>query len=105
MPEVPKPIPPERTVTAMPVAEKDLPVLERARDLLAHGNLEGSMGEYSRLIRKGKYLEEIIHDLKEAVYKHPVDMSIWQTLGDANFRSNRLQEALDAYGKAEGLLR
>lgn len=79
--------------------------MQRARELLAGGNLGNSMSEYSRLIKKGKLLEEIIHDLKEAVYHHPVDVIVWQTLGDAYFRSNRLQEALDAYGKAEGLLR
>jgi cytochrome c-type biogenesis protein CcmH/NrfG len=50
-------------------------------------------------------MEEIIFDLQEATYRHPVDVIVWQTLGDAYMRNNRLQEALDAYTKAEELLR
>jgi cytochrome c-type biogenesis protein CcmH/NrfG len=50
-------------------------------------------------------LDEVIHDLREAIYRFPVDVSIWQTLGDAAMRANRLQDALDAYTKAEELLR
>ena len=34
-----------------------------------------------------------------------MDVVIWQTLGDAYMRANRLQDALDAYTKAEELLR
>jgi hypothetical protein len=41
----------------------------------------------------------------DALYRYPVEVSIWQALGDAYMRSNRLQEALDAYTKAEELLR
>jgi len=85
--------------------DKDALAVQKARELLAHGGLDGAMSEYSRLIKRGKLLEEVIFDLQEAVYSHPVDVIIWQTLGDAYFRANRLQEALDAYGKAEGLLR
>ena len=44
-------------------------------------------------------------DLREALYRYPVEVSLWQALGDAYMRSNRLQEALDAYTKAEELLR
>jgi cytochrome c-type biogenesis protein CcmH/NrfG len=56
-------------------------------------------------VRRGKLLDEVVSDLKEAVYRHPVDVIVWQTLGDAYMHSNRLQEALDAYSKAEELLR
>jgi cytochrome c-type biogenesis protein CcmH/NrfG len=50
-------------------------------------------------------LDEVIHDLREAIYRYPVEVIIWQTLGDAYMRTNRLQDALDAYTKAEELLR
>jgi len=85
--------------------DKDAMLLQRSRLLLEKANLESAMSEYSRLIKKGKYMEEIIFDLKEATYTHPVDVIVWQTLGDAYMRTNRLQEALDAYTKAEELLR
>jgi hypothetical protein len=45
------------------------------------------------------------HDLREAIYLFPVDVIVWQTLGDAYMRAGRLQEALDSYTKAEELLR
>ncbi len=57
------------------------------------------------MIRKGRSLEEIIRDLRDALYRYPVEVPIWQSLGDAYMRANRLQEALDAYTKAEELLR
>jgi cytochrome c-type biogenesis protein CcmH/NrfG len=63
------------------------------------------MEHYGKLIKRGKMLEEIIFDLREAQYRYPVEVSIMQTLGDAYMRANRLQEALDSYTKAEELLR
>jgi cytochrome c-type biogenesis protein CcmH/NrfG len=63
------------------------------------------MKEYGKIIKKGHLLDEVIHDLREAIYRYPVDVIVWQTLGDAYMRANRLQDALDAYTKAEELLR
>ncbi|MBV6396278.1 MAG: hypothetical protein HFACDABA_01876 [Anaerolineales bacterium] len=79
--------------------------LEQAREILGHGKIPDALQAYASLIRKGKLLDEITFDLKEALYRFPVEVSIWQTLGDAYMRSNRLQDALDAYTKAEELLR
>jgi hypothetical protein len=79
--------------------------LAQAQSELAQGNLSGALNSYDKLIRKGKLLDEIIHDLREALDRYPVDVSILQALGDAYMRSNRLQAALDSYTKAEELLR
>ena len=79
--------------------------LANAQAELGRGNISTALGGYDKLIRKGKYLEEIIRDLRDALYRYPVEVSIWQALGDAYMRGNRLQEALDAYTKAEELLR
>ena len=87
------------------LSDKDGPALQKARDLLAHAGLDAAISEYAKLVKRGKLLEEVIFDLKEATYSHPVDVVIWQTLGDAHMRANQLQEALDAYTKAEELLR
>ena len=81
------------------------PTLAQARDDLAHAKIPDALQSYSALIRKGKFLEEVTFDLKEALYRFPVEVSIWQVLGDAYMRANRLQDALDAYTKAEELLR
>ena len=81
------------------------PVLAGAQIELTRGNISDAMENYGKLIKKGKMLEEIIFDLREALYRYPVDVFIMQTLGDAYMRANQLQDALDAYTKAEELLR
>ena len=81
------------------------PILGQARTELSSSNLSGALDGYARLIKKGRFLDEVIFDLRDALYRFPVDVDIWQSLGDAYMRSNRLQDALDAYTKAEELLR
>jgi hypothetical protein len=76
-----------------------------AQSALGRGNIAAALDIYAKLIRKGRSLEEIIRDLRDALYRYPVEVPIWQALGDAYMRANRLQEALDAYTKAEELLR
>jgi len=86
---------------AMPVD----PILGSARAELSRSNIPGALETYGKLIKKGRFLEEVIYDLREALYRYPVEVSIWQMLGDAYMRANQLQDALDAYTKAEELLR
>jgi hypothetical protein len=85
--------------------DKDAQTLAAAQKLLSFNNLAEAMKEYGKLIKRGRLLDEVIHDLREAQYRFPVDIIVWQTLGDAYMRANRLQDALDAYTKAEELLR
>ena len=81
------------------------PMLGLARNELSGSNVPGALESYGKLIKKARFLDEVIHDLREALYRYPVDVGIWQSLGDAYMRANRLQDALDAYTKAEELLR
>ena len=81
------------------------PVLGIARDEISRNNIQGALDSYGKLIKKARYLDEVIFDLREALYRYPVDINLWQSLGDAYMRANRLQDALDAYTKAEELLR
>jgi tetratricopeptide (TPR) repeat protein len=108
-PEPQKPTPPARPrrEPAKPKGTGALtdPVLGYARGELSRSSLPTALENYDRLIKKGRFLEEVIHDLREATYLFPVDVNILQSLGDAYMRSNRLQDALDAYTKAEELLR
>jgi tetratricopeptide (TPR) repeat protein len=80
-------------------------VLGTARSELSGNNVNAALESYGRLIKNSRYLDEVIYDLREATYRYPVDVNIWQSLGDAYMRANRLQDALDAYTKAEELLR
>jgi hypothetical protein len=80
-------------------------ILGSARSELSRSNIPGALETYAKLIKKGRFLDEVIHDLRDALYRYPVEVSIWQSLGDAYMRANRLQDALDSYTKAEELLR
>jgi cytochrome c-type biogenesis protein CcmH/NrfG len=81
------------------------PVLVQARNELSRSNIPAALESYEKLIKKARLLEDVIYDLREALYRYPVEVSIWQSLGDAYMRANRLQDALDSYTKAEELLR
>jgi hypothetical protein len=89
----------------VPAKDKDAELLSSAQTYLDQKSLNESMDQYSKLIKKGHLLDEVIYDLREGIHRYPVDVNIWQTLGDAYMRANRLQDALDAYTKAEELLR
>ena len=91
-------------MTGMLSAAQD-PLLVQAQNELIRSNIPAAMENYTKLIKKGKMLDEVIFDLREALYRFPVEVSILQTLGDAYMRANRIQDALDAYTKAEELLR
>ncbi len=92
-------------LSAVPEQDKDAELLSNAQTILDQDFLDELMKQYTKLVKKGRLLDEVIHDLREAIYRYPVDVIIWQTLGDAYMRANRLQDALDAYTKAEELLR
>jgi predicted Zn-dependent protease len=79
--------------------------LAEAQVALNRGRIASAMEVYNRYIQNGENIDETIHDLRDALYRYPVDINIWQALGDAYARNNQLQEALDAYTKAEELLR
>ncbi len=114
-PPSPEPSEQTRVVKKKPVAKTVRPpkaeaptnvnVLVQAKGELDRGDIPTALDHYGKLIKKGKHLEETIRDLTESIYRYPVEVGIWQTLGDAYMRANRLKEALEAYNKAEELIR
>ncbi|MBN1304419.1 MAG: tetratricopeptide repeat protein [Anaerolineales bacterium] len=114
--EAPPVVEPSAPAPARPAAVPELqkkgdlsassdPDLGNAQAALGKGDITAALEEYARLVKKGRMLDEVIFDLREALYRYPVEVPIWQALGDAYMRANRLQDALDAYTKAEELLR
>ena len=81
------------------------PELMGARNALSQADLPGAIDNYTKLIQSNQSLPNVIQDLQAATELHPGDVALWQSLGDAYLRSNQIQEALDAYVKAEKLLR
>jgi len=79
--------------------------LSQAQKYLDREDLDLALEKYSHLIEKKEHLDQVIEDLNTASLEHPVNVQIIKTLGDAYMRMDNLQEALDAYSKAEDLLR
>jgi hypothetical protein len=87
------------------ISETSRTNLEEAQKLLQNGNIEESIDVYKGLVRENLFIDEIITDIQSALNHHyPIDINLWQTLGDAHLKNKQLQEALDAYSKAEDLL-
>ena len=79
--------------------------LERARLEVNQGNFVKAAERYKKIIKTSKNLNNVILSLEEAVQNNPGELKLIQTLGDAYVRTGRLQDALDAYTKAEELLK
>jgi len=86
-----------------PVAE--LSILKGARHAINQGQPAQAVEIYAELIKQNLHLEAVIKDIQEALYRFPVDVNLWVTLGDAHLRTDELQDALNAYAKAEDLVR
>jgi len=95
---------PEEVEALKPLSEDQIALLQ-ARNALVSGDIHQTVAFYTNLIQAEKMLPEVINDLNEALYRFPVEVSLWEALGDAYFRADQLQEALDSYIKAEELLR
>ncbi len=104
-PAAQKPVPAKKNAVKQPEVQSGSSVLNQAKGELDRGDIPAALEHYEKLIKKGKHLEDVIRDLNESLYRYPVEVGIWQTLGDAYMRSNRLKEALEAYNKAEELIR
>jgi competence ComEA-like helix-hairpin-helix protein len=81
------------------------PMLAQAQADLREGQVSIALESYGKLIKKGRQLKEVIDDLRQGLDRYPAEVPVWQMLGDAYLRANRLQDALDAYTRAEELLR
>jgi tetratricopeptide (TPR) repeat protein len=80
-------------------------ILAESWSKMVGGEVANAIDTYNELIQNEQHLEQVIHDLREAAFLYPEEILLHQALGDAYLRSDRLQEALDAYNKAEELLK
>lgn len=99
-PSPPRPKPPKKPSAGSNFEE----ILVTARTRLNEKQIKAAVEEYKLLIKKKKFLGEVIDDLKKATLDHPLEILIHQTLGDAFMKKDMLDDALEAYSKAEDLL-
>jgi tetratricopeptide (TPR) repeat protein len=85
-------------------AEEAQQTFSKIVEFLQQGQLDEANPLLDKIISSGKYVDETIQNLQEATYRFPVDESIWQKLGDAYAHNNRIQDAINAYKKAEDLI-
>jgi competence ComEA-like helix-hairpin-helix protein len=79
-------------------------ILRAGRSALEKSNITKAYDQYSKLIENELVLDQVIDDLKDALSRYPVEVSIYELLGDAYVRTDQLQEAIETYTKAEELL-
>ncbi len=94
--EAPKAAKRRRSPTGMP-----LPDAEAA---LREGDAEEAVRILAPVIHSGGALDEVIHMLKQSLRDVPDNLDLWIALGDACMRADRLEEALEAYNRAEEIL-
>jgi competence ComEA-like helix-hairpin-helix protein len=96
----------EEELTPLFIPTEDIPVeFTEARSTLIDGDLEEALEKYAQLIDAKQHLTRLIEDLQDITDRYPDSLNAWQYLGDAYLRVNQVQEALQAYIKAEELLR
>ncbi|MCB9134890.1 MAG: tetratricopeptide repeat protein [Anaerolineales bacterium] len=101
-----EPEPEPEPILESPIVVDGGEALNKARTTLARGEVATAADHYARLIKSNQNVDEAITDLTEALNtRYPVDIDLWLSLGDAYVKKNKLQDALDAYTKAEELLR
>jgi tetratricopeptide (TPR) repeat protein len=78
--------------------------LDEIQAQMVSGEIDQALDQYAIMIDNNDQVDLVIEALQEASYRHPLNASILQTLGDAYAKSNMIKEALSAYAKAEELL-
>lgn len=99
------PVSQKKVDSVQPPFSTDTMSLTTAREAFSSNDIEKGLETYNILIQNGAFIDETIHDLRIALGQTPLESAIWKSLGDAYMSANRLREALDAYTKAEDLLR
>jgi len=61
------------------------------------GDIEGALLHYGALIKKKRQLNTVIDDLKSVVDRATMPPAVWQALGDAYMKADRLPEAIESY--------
>ena len=80
------------------------PQILKAEKAMESNNFTDALKEYRQIINSGLLLDETITSIQKEIEKNATEAVLWQILGDAYSRHNKLREALDAYNKAEQCL-
>jgi cytochrome c-type biogenesis protein CcmH/NrfG len=68
-----------------------------ARQALAVGDYPRAAAEYGVIIKRKYQLDEVTSELELALNRNPKAVPLWQALGDAYMKNDRLPDAITAY--------
>jgi tetratricopeptide (TPR) repeat protein len=71
--------------------------LIEARQALAVGDYRRAATEYGAVIKRKYQLAEVTSELEVALQSNPKAAALWQVLGDAYMKGDRLPDAISAY--------
>jgi tetratricopeptide (TPR) repeat protein len=96
------PVPEAEAKPEKPKSYKEPPteaeiILQGARQALAAGDAGRALSDYKKMINRKQELNTVIEDLEEALDRYPNLPTMWQALGDAYMKADRLAEAIQAY--------
>ncbi len=99
------PILEEKPIGGRIVNDEHIPteILE-ARQSMYDADFERGIIQYAGLIKNNLFLDLIVQDLEGLSQTYTNEIGVWQNLGDAYLRINQVNDALQAYIKAEKLL-
>lgn len=92
-----------RKVAAIPTGDYQV-IFDQALSALDAGDIDNALPALTSLVASEQKLHEVIQVVDAAIHDNPTDFNLWVILGDAHGRNGDLQEALDAYTKAEEYL-
>jgi hypothetical protein len=85
---------------AQPTAE----IFSLAQQRMSEGDIDTAAAALGYLVYNNQLVDEIATELETFLRIQPEAVTLWQILGDAYMKNNRLQKALDAYRQALGQL-
>ena len=96
-PAIPVVKPPARAPRAGRTSADPSQLLDAARKALATGDYQKAATSYGTLIKRNIEVQAITEELRLALDRNPKTPSLWQSLGDAYMKQERLQDAIEAY--------
>ena len=89
--------PPARAPRTARTSADPSQLLDAARKALATGDYQKAATSYGTLIKRNIEVQAITDELRLALDRNPKTPSLWQALGDAYMKRERLQDAIEAY--------
>jgi tetratricopeptide (TPR) repeat protein len=79
-------------------------LLAQARAAWKAGDVDAALAYYSQLIQAEAGLDEVIADLQEAIAEQPDNASLCRVLGDAYMANGMIDQAIEIFNQAMGML-